>query len=148
MEKLYRQATALQFRTRISADIGTVLLPNRAYETLDQLLFLLRATLRKVQTQSVALSSPTSSDSRARSSVEPVSATGYSQADNKLFDLIGREKFTALTNPELWKRFRRQAEKELRRPMLANSFRASVNRIRKYCRLPSSREIRKSDQSS
>ena len=66
-----------------------------------------------------------------------------SKADQKLFRLIGRDNLSTLTNPELWKRYRRVAEAELRRPMLPEAFRSRMNRIRNRYHFPTSESIRK-----
>jgi hypothetical protein len=69
----------------------------------------------------------------------------YSERDAKLFERLGPDHIAAFTNPELWKRHKRDLTAAgWRWP----SFRASLKRIRAYKELPSSVHVKKSGQSN
>jgi hypothetical protein len=143
VEKLYRQVTELDFYIPFSGGrFGRkILLDPHAYATRDQLLFLLRAALRKVQDRKYA-PSPASGTPLGDPGSDRSRPQSYSPADAKLFELIGPEPFRSLTNPELFRRYRRRAEARLGR-LPPDAFRARLNRIRKHHGFPSSMEVRK-----
>ena len=62
-----------------------------------------------------------------------------SKTDRELLKQIGRQDFESLTNAELWRRYRVR----LKLTSGLEAFRASCNRIRRHCGLPSSEAIRK-----
>lgn len=68
------------------------------------------------------------------------SLSQYSQKDDELYQQIGAESFKAMTNAELWKRYRRQLK--LRKSDSA-SFRSRADRIRHYHGFPLSSELTK-----
>jgi hypothetical protein len=65
-----------------------------------------------------------------------------SQTDADRYKRIGREEIERMANPELWKRHAPE-ERKLRPGTKFQAFRVSLNRIRTFCKLPTSLEIRK-----
>jgi hypothetical protein len=87
---------------------------------------------------------PVAEARRVRRTRTAGSRSPYSGNDQRIYQLIGEDKFRSLTNDDIHRQFMPQIRKTLGKKELSpNAVRACLNRIRRYRELPMSNEILK-----
>jgi hypothetical protein len=138
------QKTVNLIRHRVNHEKATILATSLSEERLGrgygpELLPLLRSAFTFMRTSCA----PECRQKEEISQKPPSSPKQYSRRDDSVFKVIRAESFKSKTNNELQKSFIRDLKPMLGHACKGDALRSILNRIRRYHKLPSSRDVRK-----